>query len=119
MGDFEIPIRRVPGTVNELREESRRDREERERGDAMSRAEEAGRAAAGTGDEPWTLPEESRQRFGVQLTDLDERTGSVPRVDAVFREDTRRERESSRYRDDSIHDAEQAELRPGPDPAGR
>lgn len=108
MGDFEIPLRPVPGSVKELRDESRRDRQDRERGDAMLRAEEAGRAAAD--DQPWSLPEESRERFGVQLTRMDERTGSMPRVDAVLKERHREEGESNQLRD-SLRDVERAELR--------
>jgi hypothetical protein len=110
MGNSSAPVRSVAATDEELRELGRSDREARERREAMSRAEQAGRLASGTGLD---LPERSEQeiaRFGAQLSRIEASAFAMPSVDAVLSDGGRHRRESLQLAG-SLHEAEQAELR--------
>jgi hypothetical protein len=110
MGDRREWLRPIPSTEKELREESRREREDRERRDAMLRAEQAGRASAPAVEAWWDHPVGDGDQFVAQLMHLDQQADSVPRVDSVLKEEASRQVEASRL-NDALRDAERTELR--------
>lgn len=99
----------VPATKEVLRDLSRRGFEDRERQDALFRAEQAGRIAAAAGFGRPDPSDEDVARFGVQLLRIAERVTAMPRVDALLMAGGVQRSESRRFAD-SLRNAERVEL---------
>jgi len=110
MGETGAPVRPVAATEEELREIGRSDREARERREAMSRAEQAGKLASGTEFETPQQSAEEVAHFGSQLSRIEARAVTMPEVDAALADGGRQRRESLQLAG-SLREAEQAERR--------
>ena len=97
MGILKRSLRPVARSDNELREASRRVREDCERQNAMLRAALAAKSAAGVDDGRWLRGEQDRERLGAQMACLEARTFTIPRLDTILTLDTHHRRESSRF----------------------
>ena len=108
----EDSLRPIPRTDKQLREESRREREDRERREAMLRVELAAGAFAPM-DEPWPEPPaDNEARFTAQVARLEGETGAVPRIDTVLAGRLQQEMEDEEF-SEAVGRAEQAEHRVG------
>jgi len=110
MGDTGAEVRPVAATEDQLRELGRSDREARERREAMSRAEQAGKLASGAGLEVPQHSAEEVAHFGTQLSRIEASVVAMPGVDAALA-DAGRQRRESRQLEGSLREAEQAERR--------
>jgi hypothetical protein len=109
MGDLQRPVKPVPATGKELSEGVRRVRENVARIDAVSRAEELGRAAALSGECPIEAPPVDPEQFGTQMRRLDVLVEGIPRLDMPAEVEDRLRRESGQLRA-ALDEAERSEL---------
>jgi len=110
MGEPGAPVRPVAATEEQLREVGRSDREARERQEAMSRAEQAGKLASGTGFEVPQHSAEEVAHFGTQMSRIEASAVMMPGVDAALADGGRQRRESLQLAG-YIREAEEAERR--------
>ena len=115
MRDLGDPVGPVPVTRNVLRDLGLRGVKDRERQDALSRAEQAGRNAAAVGSGLPNPSKEDVERFGVQIRRIEGDVSTMPDLDSLLRSEGTQRGDSRRFAE-SIHSAEQKERRSGKAP---
>jgi len=117
MEDLGRPVRPACATEKDLRRSGRRGLEDRERQDAIFRAEQAGRIAADVGSDRPAPSGEDVARFRAQLRRIEECVSAMPHMVTLLKSEGT-QRSESRLFASSLHKAERAELRLG-EPPGR
>lgn len=115
MKDSKTRLPAASGTNRGLREIGRRVLEDRERRDAIGRAEQAGRTAADMGVDRPALSDAEVAHFAAQLRCLQERVAAMPHMDDLLESEGGR-RSESRALAASLRKAERVELRLGEHP---
>ena len=110
MGDLGSPVGPVCSTDKDLREHGRRGLEDRERQDAIFKAEQAGRIAAAAGSDRSDPSEADVARFGVQLQHIDDRVFTMAHLGILLTSEGTQRSESRRFAG-SLRNAERVELR--------